>query len=322
MKILVTGANGFIGSEIVSKLVLENHKIVGISKTERNSNSDIESLSIDITEKQSVLKSAKEGSFDAVVHCAGLAHQFGETERERFEKVNVEGTRNILELAVRTDAKHFILLSSTAVYGLQNKALDETADCFPDTFYAESKLKAEEICREICEKNQIPLTIFRLSPVLGEKGAGNVPRLIRTIFSRRFLWVGNGENKKSLIYVGDIADACLKLLKEKRNSTEIFNLASEPVKMKYLVAVISKKLNRPIPGFSIPVFIPRLLLNVNAKTFKSKKLKRIEQTFSKWLSDDIYLAGKIKREYAFEPKTSVGEAVERQCEWFLSELKN
>ncbi len=317
---MVTGATGFIGREIVSKLKSENFEIVGVSRHFGGQTSEFRILCADITDRDGIFKLAEEGRFDAVVHCAGLAHQFGRVEKERFENINVVGTKNVAELAVKTNAAHFILLSSTAVYGLQNKALDEAADCLPETVYAESKLNAENICREICEKNRIPLTIFRLAPVLGEKGAGNIPRLIRAIYNRRFIWVGNGENKKSLIYVGDVADACLKLLTEKKNFTEIFNLASNPVTMKKLVSVISGKLNKPIPKLRIPDFIPGLIFAVGSKIFKSEKLDGIRQTFEKWISEDIYLSGKINTEYGFVAKTEVEQAVEKQCEWFLRKL--
>lgn len=324
MRVLITGATGFIGREIVSKLISENFEIVGLSKTsgDQKHDSELKNLCIDITNQEAVFNLAKEGSFDAVIHCAGLAHQFGKIEKERFEKVNVEGTRNIAELAVRTKVRHFILLSSTAVYGLQNKPLDETAECLPDTPYAESKVKAEKACREVCEKNSIRLTILRLAPVLGEKGVGNIPRLMNAIYNRRFIWVGNGENKKSLIYVGDVAEACLKILSEKKNFTEVFNLASEPVKIKKMVSDIAKKLKKPVPNFSIPVIVPGVFFGLNSKIFKSEKINRLSQTFKKWLSEDVYLADKIKKEYGFEPKTSVERAVERQCEWFLREQKS
>jgi nucleoside-diphosphate-sugar epimerase len=317
MKILVTGATGFIGGEIASKLLSEKFKVIGLSRNKIEQKSELKILPADITNEEEVGRIAEAESFDAVIHCAGLAHQFGEVEKERFENVNVRGTRNILELAVKTKAKHFIFLSSTAVYGLQNNPMDESSKCNPENFYAESKLKAEAVCREICEKNNISLTIFRPPPVLGERGVGNVPRLIEAINKRRFFWIGNGENKKTLIYVGDIAEACLTLLKKKRNGTEIFNLASEPVKMRTLVSIISEKLKKTVPPFSIPASLPAMIFSLNSKTFKLKIVDGFAPTFEKWLSEDVYPADKIREDYGFEPKTPIEQAVRRQCDWFI-----
>jgi GlcNAc-P-P-Und epimerase len=322
MRVLVTGATGFIGSEIISKLLSEKFKIAGLSRSGAIQTPELKTLKADITNDVEVGRIAEGKEFDAVIHCAGLAHQFGIVEKERFENVNVRGTRNILELAVKTNTKHFIFLSSTAVYGLQNNPMDEASKCNPENFYAESKLKAEAICREICEKNKIALTIFRPPPVLGERGVGNVPRLIETINKRRFFWVGNGENKKTLIYVGDIAEACLTLLKKKRNGTEIYNLASKPVKMRTLVSIISERLKKNVPPFSIPAFLPKMIFGLNSKTFKLKIVDRFSPTFEKWLSEDIYLADKIREEYGFEPKTPIEQAVRRQCDWFIQNNGN
>jgi nucleoside-diphosphate-sugar epimerase len=317
MRVLITGATGFIGGEIASKLSSEKFEVVGLSRNNSEQKTEFKILQADITNEEEVGRIALGESFDAVIHCAGLAHQFGIVEKERFENVNVKGTRNILELAVKANAEHFIFFSSTAVYGLQNNPMDERSECNPENFYAESKLKAEAICREICEKNKIFLTIFRPPPVLGERGIGNVPRLIEAIDKSRFFWVGGGENRKTMIYVGDIADACLMLLKEKRNGTEIFNLASEPVKMRTLVSIISEKLKKKVLPLSIPAILPKLIFGLNSKIFNLKIINRYSPTFEKWLSEDVYLADKIREVYGFEPKTSIEQAVRRQCDWFI-----
>ena len=263
MKILLTGATGFIGQEIISKLVLNNYQVIGIAGKsidklqKKNVETEIKFIKTDITNPAEVEQLVDLKNIDAVIHCAGLAHQFGKVEAGMFEKVNVVGTKNISNLAAKFKIKQFIHISSTAVYGLHKGEIDETTICRPETVYAKSKLDSEKVCRKICEKNEIPLTILRLAPVLGEKGIGNVPRLIEAINKRRFIWIGDGRNKKSLIYVGDVASACLRLLNSKKNGTEIFNLASEPVEMQKLVSIISKTLRKNVPGLSIPTITSR-----------------------------------------------------------------
>lgn len=314
MNILVTGATGFVGGEILKKLNSENFEVYGTSQN-GSSDSSQNIIKADITDSET-LKNLSGNTYDAVIHSAGLAHQFGNIDKELFEKVNVVGTKNIAEFAVKAGAKQFILISSTAVYGYHKNVIDESTECRPDTDYAKSKLGAEKVCMEICEKNNIDLTIFRLAPVLGEKGIGNVPRLIGAIDKRRFIWIGDGKNKKSLIYVGDIANACLEILKAKKRATEIFNLSAPPIEMRELVKAISAALKKNVPGFSVPAFLPNLFIRANEKHFRSKFIGKYSKIFDKWLSDDIYLADKIRNEYGFEPKTSVVDAVEKQCEWY------
>ncbi|CAN5720014.1 NAD-dependent epimerase/dehydratase family protein [soil metagenome] len=319
---MITGVTGFIGGEIAAKLVAEKFDVIGLSRNAAKVRSEFTILNADITNREEVLSLAKEGSFDAVIHCAGLAHQFGEIGKERFENVNIKGTENIADLAVKANAGHFIYLSSTAVYGLQNNPMNEETECNPENFYAESKLEAENVCRKICEKNKIPLTILRLVPVVGKNSVGNVKRLIEAIHKRRFLWVGNGENKKTMIYVGDVAEACSMLLKKKKNGTEIYNLASPPIKMRTLVSIISDQLKKKVPGFSIPAFLPAMFFGINSKTFNLKTIERMSQTFEKWLSEDVYPTDKIKTAYGFVAETPIEQAVKQQCEVVIKSRGN
>jgi nucleoside-diphosphate-sugar epimerase len=272
----------------------------------------------------------KIGKIDVLIHSAGLAHQFGDTKKEEFDSVNVEGTRNIVNLSLNLQVKHFILISSTAVYGIKSlnvnveetddskafEAIDEYAQTNPQTLYAQSKLEAETVCREVCEKNNLPLTIFRLAPVIGEANVGNVARLISSIDKGRFLWIGKGENLKSLIYKNDVARACVALLKREAGETEIYNLSAPPVKMKDFVNEIAGRLDKKIYGFSIPEKFIRNVFRINSKFIGNKKLDKIKDTIEKWLSDDVYSAGKINEKYGFVPKTSISKAIDKQIEWY------
>jgi nucleoside-diphosphate-sugar epimerase len=322
MRVLVTGATGFIGSAIVARIASDqfvDHRITGLARTVDTGRVDakLQLLPGDITCLGDMERLEAHGPFDAVIHSAGLAHQFGDISDADFEKTNVQGTRNVANLAQRVRAQHFILISSTAVYGIQDGMLDENSECRAGTAYAKSKLDAELICREVCERDNIPLTILRLAPVVGEKALGNVPRLISAIGSGRFIWIGKGRNRKALIYVGDVAEACRKLLKQKRGRTEIFNLAAEPIEMTKLVNTISATLGKRVPRIRIPGALPRSILSLNSKTLKLQRLEKLSQTLEKWLCEDLFIAEKIDERYGFRPAVSIEDAVRMQCRWFL-----
>jgi nucleoside-diphosphate-sugar epimerase len=222
-------------------------------------------------------------------------------------------------------AKHFILIGSTAVYGIKPTirksagsssekfvSIDENTETVPQTLYAQSKLEAEMVCKEFCESKNMPLTIFRLAPVIGEANVGNVARLIKTIKNGRFIWVGKGENYKSLIYKNDVARACVELVRRKNGATEIFNLAAPPVKMKDFVNEIAKHLERKIYNLHVPKEFFESVFWIDAKFTKIKKIGKIRDTIEKWLSDDVYSAAKIAKKYGFETKTSIFEGLEKQ----------
>jgi len=333
MKILVTGATGFIGREIIAELEKNNFDVIQLRRRAKTSREkklakNKQILIADIANSINSTEAEKIERVDAVIHSAGLAHQFGETKREEFERVNIAGTKNVCNLAVELKAKQFILISSTAVYGIKKSSknknktdqsvfvFDENSECLPQTPYAQSKLEAEKVCRKVCEDNKIPLTILRLAPVIGEANVGNVARLIELIDRRRFVWIGKGENLKSLIYKKDVAKACLKILLEKINGTEIFNLAAKPVLMKEFVGKIAARLKRKILPIGASPSVLTFIFQMNSKLFGIKKIEKLSQTVEKWLSDDIYSAEKIKVKYNFTPETSIEKAIERQIAWY------
>lgn len=330
MKVLVTGATGFVGREIVAelaKLQIEVIQVGGRNKPPEDSDncSAQNFFAADISDYRTLSVVEKIGRVDAVIHSAGLAHQFGKIERERFEAVNVCGTKNVVELAVKLKARQFILIGSTAVYGIKKETeklrgslnvieINEKTECRPENFYAESKLTAEKAARGICEENRVALTILRLAPVVGEGSAGNAARLIAAIDDGKFLWVGAGENYKSLVYKRDVARACSRVLLNKKAGTEIFNIAAAPIKMAEFVETIAKNLDRRILPVKIPARLVETVFRFNRKIFGVKRINELEETIEKWLSDDVYAAGKIADVYGFEPEITIETALERQVE--------
>ena len=341
MRVLLTGANGFIGKMIVQELLAEEYETVCLlnknSKSEPATNNKNEIITnavyADLRDSGAIRNLNISGVFDAVVHCAGLAHQFGKVSAGDFQRVNVEGTRNIAELAVKTGAWNFVLISSVAVYGKSsgkspNKtppAVSEEEVCKPSGIYALSKLKSEQIAREICEAERLNLTILRPATVIGEDDRGNVARLIDAIDKKRFFWIGKGENLKSLVYKGDVAKAVIKVLSEnamrENRRTEIFNVTGNALPLKEIVSEISSELGIKNPSVGISEAFPQLILELNRKTFKIKRLENLAETLDKWLADDVFSGEKIRRRYGFEAQTTVTEAIRREVESYQRNLK-
>ena len=379
-KVLVTGAKGFIGSEIVRFLEKDYEHVYSLENkiTRENEEKRLDSdngfqkvFAADITDREAVLSLEKIGSVDFLVHSAGLAHQFGATSREDFQKVNVDGTANVLELAGKLNVKHFLLISSVSVYGqtknpcsdgtddrlrektrdiftlnLERKpeekakkkpkektegnsrgefgfgaGTDENAVCSPQDFYAESKLEGENLARRFCRENGIGLTILRPATVIGEEDKGNFLHLIRAIDRRFFVWIGKGENHKSLVHREDVARACAAVLKDEefeKSEFEVFNVSAESLPMRRIVEIVAEKLERKIPRVFLPAIFFKTFFRLNAVSFGIGKIKRTEKTIVKWLADDVYSAEKIKRVYGFEPQISPEKAIEREVEWYIA----
>ncbi|HEX8286851.1 MAG TPA: NAD-dependent epimerase/dehydratase family protein [Pyrinomonadaceae bacterium] len=359
MKVLVTGAGGFIGKAVVKRLKndfkdIELYQILnrrapqpenvsGKKESEKketakketekkesaeekiNSNEKLRIFEIDITDDKQVSELEKICGIDAVVHSAGLAHQFGKVKASDFFSVNVEGAKNVLKLGERLKIKHFILISSVSVYGnakqfqTGTEGITEESDCAPEDAYAESKLHAESLARQICARAGINLTILRPATVIGEGDKGNFLRLIKTIDKKRFFWIGKGTNYKSLIHCEDVAAAVSILLKEKKNKTEIFNVSAESLRMNEIVEAICETLGKGVSRLSINRRVLAPVFLINSVLLKSKKIGKAQKTVEKWLADDVYSNQKLKDKYEFEPEIKVREAIRREVRWYLSE---
>ncbi len=347
MRVLVTGARGFVGKAIVEKLREEKVEVIELHRRRYNKentsdkNSDkppVCKFVVDITNKEEVLSLANIGRIDAVVHSAGLAHQFGDTKSEDFTSVNINGTENILELGKLLKIKHFILLSSVSVYGnvLESggylREINEDAECNPKDFYAVSKFESEKSALKICGQSDYNLTILRLATVIGEEDRGNFLRLIKSIDKRRFLWVGKGINFKSLIYREDVAGAIWKILYENLseeseknretievNKTEIFNASAEPLNMREIVETISGELKKSVIGISINEKLLRFFFALNSATISYKKIGTFQKTVEKWLADDAYSAQNLCIRYKYKTAVSAKDAIRREVKWYLQQ---
>lgn len=330
VKILVTGASGFVGSAVIERFQdVEKFEIYGL--TEKSSANELEKQKNvkkifrgDIAEFETLEKILETQRIDVLIHTAGLAHQFGRTKREDFWRVNVQGTENICNLARNLKVKHFILTSSVSVYGDYGAELiDENFVCKPSGFYAESKLESETKASGFCVENKIGLTILRLATVIGEGDRGNTARLITMIDKGRFFWIGGGFNQKSLIYKKDVAEAVLKIVENGANDeAEVYNLTNEPVAMREIVEAISGSLGKKSPRLKIPSGLIRVFFRLNKKTISLGFLERFEQTFEKWLSEDRFSGRKLYENFGFKPPTKISVALARQVEDYLRRKKS
>jgi nucleoside-diphosphate-sugar epimerase len=322
MRVLVTGANGFVGRSIVSELSKGADELIlldrivsreaerpGVKFVEADISRPIDPTGLDI------------GNIDMVIHAAGLAHQFGPVSRETFWKVNVDGTANVAGLAAESGARHMVLISSVSVYGKPEEGISlraEDAECKPEGPYAESKFESEKIASQISEKKGLPLTILRLATVIGEGDRGNVARLIRAIDKKTFIWIGKGENRKSLVHKDDVARACIAAMNCDHTGMRIYNVSAQPLTMKEIVSSIAESLKKKEPRIAIPPALLRAGFRMNSATLGVEKIERISGTLEKWLSDDSYSAERIATECSFFPEVSVRQALDREVAWYLN----
>jgi nucleoside-diphosphate-sugar epimerase len=317
-RLLVTGANGFLGSALVRQAVRNGIQVQATDRACDSGLPGIEYVQADILDSNSLAPAIT--GVDTIIHTAGLAHVFdrAELDPKRFFAVNEQGTANVAYLAGLSAVRHLIVISSVAVYGDGTLMADEETICNPKGPYAESKLRAEQRAIAISERaDDMRLTILRLATLYGEGDPGNVARLMRAIDRRRFIWIGDGSNRKSLLYRGDAVRAILTAVRFDPDGIEIYNVTAPPVTMHTVIAELAAALGRSLP----PVHIPAPLAIIGSKLAARLMGKRgrfgsIDLTLKKWLADDVYDAGKIRDKLGFQTGVDLAEGLRREVAWY------
>ncbi|MEI8379292.1 MAG: NAD-dependent epimerase/dehydratase family protein [Planctomycetota bacterium] len=320
--VLVTGASGFLGREIVRQFSDAGMTVRGLARSwpAENAPANVDRQTGDITEPGSIV-SAVEG-VRTVVHCAGLAHQFGKStaNADAFQRVNVQGTESVLRAAAKGGVEHVVLVSSVSVYGGGTQPTTESAPCRPTEPYGISKYQAECVATEIAQNAGIRLTILRMATIFGEGDPGNIARLMRSIDAGRFVWIGSGTNRKSLIYRSDAARACVLAATNQptsRSNGNTYNISLLAVTVARIVESISIGLGRTTPRWYIPAPLVRTVGGGLTICMAGRgPLARLNRTLGKWLSDDIYPGEQFERDYQFHPEFTVEEGLWRAAAWY------
>ncbi len=208
MNVLVTGANGFVGRALCARLKKTGHDVYGLSRNQT-----------DITQPFQL-----DRAFDITYHLAAynITH-IGDQNDDLYERVNVLGTRHVLE-AVNTRA--FVFLSTSKVYQNTGAPLTEESPLGPVGGYEQSKLKAEAMCRTYFKGEA--LVVLRAVSVWGE---GQAPKAILPVFFQKAKQnlpldlLASPQTRLSFVYIQDLVDALMVPLTRGR-SQGVFNIAS------------------------------------------------------------------------------------------------
>lgn len=202
MRILLTGSNGFLG-KIIYYNISRYYDVYTLNKRCSNYNFDIVNDNV-----------LFDHSFDCIIHAAGKAHLVPVSIEEinSFQNINVKGTKNILEALTKSFIpRYFIFVSSVSVYGLsEGSGILENAPLLANDPYGKSKIEAEYLVSEWCNKHNVICTILRLPLVIGPNPPGNLGTMIKGIIKGYYFNIAGGHAKKSMVLGTDIARFIIK----------------------------------------------------------------------------------------------------------------
>jgi nucleoside-diphosphate-sugar epimerase len=273
--ILVTGATGAVGPRVVHALHQAGCRIRTFSVDTPALGmfpQDVEALMGDVTD-QAAVQSAMCG-VDAVVHMAALLHIANPSPelRKKYECVNIGGTAAVVDAAIKADVERVVFFSTIAVYGHSNGCvLNEMSPTHPDTLYAQTKHAAEQIVLNAKSSSGKPLgTVLRFGAIYGSRIKGNYERLIHALASHRFISIGNGLNRRTLIYDKDVGNAVVPSVFHPAAAGRLFNVTDGGFHtLNEIIESICSGLGRTTPRLSLPIEPTRTLIHLLEKGISS-----------------------------------------------------
>ncbi len=325
--IFLTGANGFIGSHIVEKLINAGHRCRGlVRKTSDLSfieKFDIELVYGDLSDVELLKKYI--GNSEIVIHIAALASDWG--PYKLFYETNVIGTQNIAKVAADCKVKRFVDISTTAMYGFGNLELDENSP-YKDTIfhYTETKRLAEEWLRDYSKSTTMEITYIKPGNVYGTRDRIFMENYCKAIIEGKVGYIDGGKKLTCPTYVENLADAVVKACFEPKANGEAFIITDGlDISWRDFTEKLADELKVKRPNFSIPFFVgysigfiwEMLYMLLNIKTAPLITRYRISNGGSNY----TFKIDKAKSILDWEPAIPLDEAIKRTVIWYYGSRK-
>ncbi len=317
LKVLVTGANGFIGHALCARLLSEGFYVRGAVRR-RSIAYELQGMDISIINsigRDTDWTNALRG-IDIVIHLAARAHVMRESVDDpllAFRKVNVMGTKRLVQMSVSAGVRRIIYISSIGVNGESTEQGAFTEDDIPSPCspYAISKWEAEDIIRAF--SGAMEVVIVRPPLVYGPHAPGNFGRLMQLINSGFPLPFEGINNRKSFIYLGNIIDALVKCVQKVEAIGKTFLVSDgQDVSTPELIRMIAGAMGKKARLFPCPAPLLKMIGNVAGKSDEIERLIGSLQIDS----------SKIRRELSWTPPFTVEQGMRMTADWFMSNEKN
>jgi nucleoside-diphosphate-sugar epimerase len=324
MKILITGASGFIGSNLAERLIREGHSVRGLVRKTSSLNYlsgiPVELAYGDITDRPSLDASMQD--IDIVVHVAGLASDWG--PYHRFYQANIVGTQNTAASASDARVKRLVHISTAAVHGFTGfrRATEEYPFAKTIWPYCESKKIAEMWIFGFSKKSGLPISVVRPGNVYGMKDHTFFEKFAQALFKGQIGYINGGKSLTCPTYIENLTEGIVRACFEPNAVGEAFVITDGlDITWRVFTEKIADALGAKGPCYSIPFCLGYALaigMEGLYKLIRSESSPLLTRYRICNAGIDYHFSiDKAKRMIGYQPTVGVDEAIRRSAQWYL-----
>ncbi|MFB5611241.1 MAG: NAD-dependent epimerase/dehydratase family protein [Nitrosopumilaceae archaeon] len=274
MKVLVTGASGFIGSRLTKSLSDEGYDVSALIHENELDNTSVKNIEGDITDDDLTFPNE---IYDVVYHLAAVTPL--EKNKKVLKEVNYDGTVNFFE-KIKNRTKFFVYISGLGVFGDPGEdVIDESAPLKPHTDYAKIRLDAQKYLESQCKENSIPFTVAYLGEVYGN-GGWFTSVIMDKLQNGKFKLPAGGEYYRNYVHVDDAVSALVAIGESDAFDESFIVTDSEPALFKDFIYYICDLMELKYPG-KVPAMLAKAALGGDAVKLLTTSLKTSSKKIAK-----------------------------------------
>lgn len=328
MRVLLTGATGFLGGYLIEKLKKEKCEIVAIARSSsvlKNLNDGSVNFLFGDLKDEAFLKSAVKG-VDVVIHAAATMRG----DWDEYNRVNVKSTELLLNEVAKTKGKKFIFISSVIVYEHstsepeQNFDEDMGYEANDLTNYSRSKIEAEKVVKKFRKEKNANAYVIRPGALYGPGGQLYPARLGFALGSSKYLVIGDGNNQIPLTHVRSVADAAWRIISADKIESAYFNIIEDSnITQNQYLDLIKQNAIPKLKALKLSYKSGHFLASFIGKTLGLLKQKSpIRLPYLRLCANQyFYSTEKARKELGWKPQSDVVETIKEVLTEYVDKRK-
>ena len=319
LKVLITGATGFIGGHLTEALVKVGQEVRALARSTSDTSLlkklDVEIVNGDLRDAAAMKKAA--AGCQCVYHLGGKTTK-DQLPRKQYHAQNTQGTQNVGQAALDAGVERMVYSSSVGVYGSYPRSpIDENTAPNPDWYYREAKLGGEEEVLRLHRGEGLPVVVARLGSVYGPRSYSWLA-LCRKLVKGDFRIIGRGENYDQMGYINDVVDGLRRCGEVTGIEGKTYNITGgEPTRLRQVLQILAQELGADDSLGHLPGLPFLLYERIGEVVFRSLRIQPPRfHYYDLFFRDHFFETTKAQQELGYVPKIPLREGLGRLLEWY------